>query len=200
MKKRAGEMAETKIRERVVGVERVAEKTLGAGIDDAKRRGEWAEIRFMGRASAHGLQVNKPWGDSSSYDFVVGYKGRFVRVQVKSTKYQEQKGGYRCGLRGSANLYSEDAFDFLAAYVIPEDVWYIMPMELVRGRRCVSLYPNYGKSKMGVYKEAWELLKARPGRVGRIEACAGIEDFRVGSEEVSTFLQFMPFDFAQDGL
>lgn len=183
MKKRASEMKKTKIRTWAAETEWVAEKTLGARIGDAKRRGEWAEIRFMARASAHELQVNRPWGDSSSYDFVVGHKGRFVRVQVKSTKYQEREGGYRCGLRGSGNLYSNDAFDFLAAYVIPEDVWYIMPMKLVRGRRCVSLYPNYGKSKMGVYKEAWGLLKAGPGRVERIEACGGIEDFRLQNEE-----------------
>jgi hypothetical protein len=139
----------------------------------------------MARAAEQGLQVNKPWGDSASYDFVIEHKRRFLRVQVKSTKYQEQRGGYRCGLMGNGRPYAKDAFDFLAAYVIPEDLWYIMPMEIVQGRRCVSLYPHYGKSKTGCYKEAWHLLRvsdtksgknstAGPtkGRIDRIEACA----------------------------
>jgi hypothetical protein len=29
--------------------------------------------------------AGEPWGDSNSFDFVVGKPGRFVSVQVKST-------------------------------------------------------------------------------------------------------------------
>src|SRR5438552_12970322 len=50
-----------------------------------KRRGEWVELQFMARAAAHGLTVSKPWGDSARYDFIVEQRGRFRRVQVKST-------------------------------------------------------------------------------------------------------------------
>jgi hypothetical protein len=41
-------------------------------------------MRFMARAAEKGLQVGKPWGESASYDFVVEYGTRCVRVQVKS--------------------------------------------------------------------------------------------------------------------
>src|SRR5205823_4773765 len=54
-------------------------------IRDKKLRGEWAESVFMVRAGERGLQVSKPWGDSRSYDFVVGRPGHFVAVQVKCT-------------------------------------------------------------------------------------------------------------------
>src|SRR5260370_35359774 len=54
-------------------------------IKDPKSRGEWGESVFMVRAGEQGLAVSKPWGDSRSYDFVVGRPGRFVSVQVKST-------------------------------------------------------------------------------------------------------------------
>ncbi|MBZ5688646.1 MAG: hypothetical protein LAP86_26845 [Acidobacteriia bacterium] len=36
-----------------------------------KARGEWAELRFMLRATELGLRVTKPWGDNSPYDLVI---------------------------------------------------------------------------------------------------------------------------------
>jgi hypothetical protein len=57
----------------------------GASIKQPKQRGEWAELRFMARASEHGLSISKPWGDSCRYDFIVEHAGKFLRVQVKST-------------------------------------------------------------------------------------------------------------------
>ncbi len=53
-----------------------------------KLRGEWAEIRFLARASELGLRVSKPYGDCLPYDFIVEHGGRMFRVQVKSTSYQ----------------------------------------------------------------------------------------------------------------
>jgi hypothetical protein len=40
----------------------------GMNIPHAKARGEWAELRFMTRATELGFRVTKPWGDSSPYD------------------------------------------------------------------------------------------------------------------------------------
>ena len=50
-------------------------------IRHAKERGEWAELRFMTRATELGFRVNKPWGDSSPYDVATDHRGRFRRVQ-----------------------------------------------------------------------------------------------------------------------
>src|SRR5271170_7489753 len=101
-------------------------KNRGTQIKNDKLRGEWAEMCFMTRAAEHSLQVNKPWGEMSHYDFVVGYRGRFVRVQVKSTLCKDT-GGYRCAVLGGHRPYVGNVFDFVAAYVIPEDAWYIIP-------------------------------------------------------------------------
>jgi len=69
-------------------------------ITDKKLRGEWAEMHFMVRATDHDLPVSKLWGDSRSYDFVVGWPGHFVAVQVKSTIFELEEGGYTCGVCG----------------------------------------------------------------------------------------------------
>jgi PD-(D/E)XK endonuclease len=147
----------------------------GMKIKHPKVRGEWAELQFMARAAEQGLQVIKPWGETARYDFVVDHEGRFVRVQVKSTMFKD-RGGYSCTVRGSRGPYTGDAFDFLAAYLIPEDVWYIIPAAKFWGQGSIALYPELKDSKYGPYKEAWHLLRGSGVEgaimVGRIEACA----------------------------
>ena len=71
--------------------------------------------------------VSKPWGDSAPYDFMIEHNGRVLRVQVKSTM-RIVRGCYRCHVpynRGQGS--PQRLMDFVAAYVIPEDLWYILP-------------------------------------------------------------------------
>ena len=145
-------------------------KNNGMKIKHPKLRGEWAELCFMARAAEHGLRVTKPWGETARYDFAVEHDGHFVRVQVKSTMFKD-RGGYSCTVRGCRGPYEGDLFDFIAAYLIPEDLWYIIPADRVRGQGSIALYPQLKRSKYGPYKEAWELLR-HPGRIDRIEGCA----------------------------
>jgi len=79
------------------------------------------------------------------------------------------RGGYVVTVRGWKGKYTGDPFDFVAAYLIPLDIWYILPGESFKMRGSVGLYPNLKKSKYGIYKEAWHLLR---GEAVDIEACA----------------------------
>jgi len=126
----------------------------------------------------------------SRYDFAVEYRGHFVRVQVKSTMFLD-RGGYVVTVRGWRGKYTGDPFDFVAAYLIPLDLWYILPVESFKMHGTVGLYPKLKKSKYGRYKEAWDLLRggAHLGSVDRIEACA--MDFGVA---LSTSLDEIPLE------
>jgi len=140
-------------------------------IKDRKLRGEWAESVFMARASEQGLPVSKPWGEMCSYDFVIGKTGRFVSVQVKST-ISELETGYACTVRGGHKAYSAGSFDFLAAYVVFEDAWYIIPAELIRGKESITLYPKSQTAKYEKYREAWHLLREAAELCRETETCA----------------------------
>ncbi|MGB6675380.1 MAG: group I intron-associated PD-(D/E)XK endonuclease [Terriglobales bacterium] len=128
-----------------------------------KRRGEWAGLQFMAKASKLGLRVSKPWGDLSRFDVVVGTTGRFVSVQIKSTIVRASRGCYVCGTKpgSTSRPYQLGEFDFLAAYIIAEDVWYIIPAKVVvHGKRGgIRLCPSDPNSKYAQYKEAWDLLR-----------------------------------------
>jgi len=130
-------------------------------IKDKKLRGEWAESVFMSRASERGLPVSKPWGEMCSYDFIIGKTGRFVSVQVKSTTSRLQT-GYVCTVRGGHKAYRPGSFDFLAAYAVLDDAWYIIPAPLIRGKRSITLFPQSPNAKYAQYeeyREAWHLLR-----------------------------------------
>lgn len=131
-------------------------------IKNPKRRGEWVELQFMARAAAHGLVVSKPWGDSARYDFIVEHRGRFSRVQVKSTT-NWFRGAYLCNTVSRAPYcrprpYTSAQIDFLAAFVIPEDLWYIVPASLL-ARFAIALNPRDPRNKYARYMEAWHLLQ-----------------------------------------
>jgi len=132
-------------------------KITGASIKEPKQRGEWAELRFMARASEHGLSISKPWGDSSRYDVIVGHAGKFLRVQVKSTVCRKRN-SYAYHVNGRA--YTSEQIDFLAIYIIPKNIWYIFPVEVIsKCTRNLILSPHMKVSKHGPYIEAWHLLR-----------------------------------------
>jgi len=147
-------------------------KNKGIDIKHSKQRGEWAELRFMARAAEHGLCVTKPWGDSARYDFAVEHNGHFLRVQVKSTK-SKQYNSYACNLRTTSHhAYTKDEVDFIAAYVIPKDVWYIIPIEVATNSSSnLILSPHLPNSKYDRYKEAWHLLRGEKAKPCGAGAC-----------------------------
>ena len=148
-------------------------KPRGMNIKNSKDRGAWAELCFALRAVEEGLRPARPWGEPSGYDFLVHHKStRIFRVQVKSTIYKQHR-CYHCTIRTRHRPYKKDSFDFVAAYVIPEDVWYILPEKVVRGMSTVGLYPAMAGSKYDAYKEAWHLLRGEtPGKIDCIQASA----------------------------
>jgi len=127
-------------------------------ISHAKQRGEWAEIRFLERAARHGLRVSKPWGESAPYDFAVEHNGRFHRVQVKCTSKKRLQ-SYVCWVSNSRGPYTSRQIDFVAAYIIPVEIWYILPIAALRRSFDVWLNPARKNSRYAEFKEAWHLLK-----------------------------------------
>jgi PD-(D/E)XK endonuclease len=132
-----------------------------------KQRGEWVELQFMAQAASHGFSVSRPWGDTAAYDVVVENGPNFLRVQVKSTSNRTGT-GYLCQFKPNYNKkqdYTIDQIDLFAAYVIPENVWYLIPSRLLLGakrRTAVMLHPilplKKNRYSFESYKEAWLLL------------------------------------------
>ena len=86
------------------------------------------------------------------------------RVQVKGSAHL-LNGLYQVStcrhVAGRIVLYTAAEIDFFAAYIIPEDTWYILPIGVVASRPGL-LFRRKGDRKPGLYdayREAWHLLR-----------------------------------------
>jgi hypothetical protein len=125
---------------------------------------------FVIKAASMGFAVLKPYGDSEPYDIVIELNGRLLRIQVKSA-FSTARWGYSVAVArhlygGAMVQYCAQEVDFIAAYVVPHDVWYIVPIAEIGGSTQIHLYPEGARRTGGAqfekYREAWDLL--RPGR------------------------------------
>jgi hypothetical protein len=136
-------------------------------LTQSKRKGELVELAFAYKATGLGFGVSKPYGDSERFDFIVSSGPRLWRVQIKATYKPGIHGyvvhAYGTTQRGSA-MYTRDQIDFVVAYLVPENIWYIIPIEAVGARSSLYFYPEgsqKGFCRYEKYREAWWLMKAK---------------------------------------
>jgi PD-(D/E)XK endonuclease len=132
----------------------------------AKKAGEMAEACFIAAAVRHGFTVSRPFGDSARYDFILECPdGTLLKIQVKSGSYSRY-GAYcinaATGIAGR-QPYSPGDFDFLAAYIIPADLWYIIPLAAFLPRQSLWFTPDdpARRPTWEPYREAWHVLTGR---------------------------------------
>ncbi len=132
---------------------------------DLKHQGELAELLFLYRVAALGLVVSKPYGESAKYDFLVDADGHLTRVQVKSVS-TAHRGAYRisCGSGQNSKIpYTAADIDLLAAYIVPEDVWYLIPVSAFAPVTGLRLRPG-SRRRFERFRDAWHLLYALDSR------------------------------------
>jgi hypothetical protein len=80
---------------------------------------------------------------------------------VKCTLQRREKNSYRCVIDHNGVPYTPDQIDFFAIYVIPANVFYIIPLAATNNQPDILLTPHRQNSKYAKYKEAWHLLMPR---------------------------------------
>ncbi len=121
----------------------------------------------MAAAALHGYHVLKPFGETLEYDVGIEERGSLIRVQVKSSSARNGD-GYLCQFRRNYLVeepYSVDKVDMFAMYVIPEQVWYLIPASVLLTptvKIAITLCPittlRHDRYKYERYREAWRLL------------------------------------------
>jgi len=135
-----------------VSIQACAERTR-------KSHGEASEAAFLARACALGFSVATPWGDSNRYDLLIDAGHGFWRVQVKSSQCYAE-GRYRVKNGGSQDIpYTPKEIDFIAAHIVPLDLWYIVPIQAAGLAKSLRFYPRgNSKGRFEKYREAWCLF------------------------------------------
>ena len=126
---------------------------------NTKVRGERAEIAFWLVTSLLGFRVSKPYGDSAPYDFLVDNGSAVLRVQVKSTANMHCRAYNLLAKHGRFVDYKPNEVDIIAAYIVPRNAWYLIPLEAIPAMpHAIRLYPDgvrSGGGKFEKYRDAW---------------------------------------------
>jgi long-subunit fatty acid transport protein len=107
--------------------------------------GERSEAAFLNRASGLGFGVAKPWGESLRYDFILDNGARLHRVQVKCTESipaQAYETRATSTVGKARAVYTKSDIDFIAAHVVPLDIWYIIPVEICAPAPILRFYAH----------------------------------------------------------
>ena len=132
---------------------------------NTKRTGELAEAAFVVKAAGLGFAVSKPWGDSERYDFILDAGHRTFRVQVKCTEslhanaYQVQSTYTDRNRKGH---YTATDIDVLVGYVLPLDLWYVVPVHALPESASLRFYPHgciAKRARFEQYREAWQFFR-----------------------------------------
>ncbi len=125
-----------------------------------KKRGEAAETAFLARATYLGFSVLHPWGESNHYDAAVHLGRKMLRVQVKSAAAFHD--GYTIKATGAnGHVYTAEEIDFLVGYIVPKDIWYIIPVDAVGSQGTIKFRPHSRRRVRPIYeryREVWCLL------------------------------------------
>ncbi len=162
-----------------------------------KALGELAELAFSFKAASLGFGVSKPLGDNQPFDFILNGGHRLWKVQVKSTYHAGKSGAYyltvvRAAVGGKPRVYSADEIDVLAAWVMPLNVWYIIPVRAFAPRKSLALYPHRepDTGQYEPFREAWCQLACSGERASDhrilIDRCPASESIQPGSRPNSS--------------
>ena len=142
-----------------------------SGPKNTKRDGTLYEQRFVVRALEHGLEPHPTTGEYLQHDFLLGNAaGTVYKVQIKGTSRPEYSRGakesrstprYRIIAGRGHNKESLDCskVDVLAAYVAPNDAWYLIPCLKLRSKG-VWVYPDVENSRAYYeqFREKWDMF------------------------------------------
>ena len=95
------------------------------------RRRTWARRAYT--LAFFARMLNRAFGalPKLPYDLVIEINGRFLRGR-----------SYKCHLDSNGHAYSPDQIDFIAAYIIPTDTWYILPIRPTKAQPDILLNPR----------------------------------------------------------
>jgi hypothetical protein len=128
--------------------------------------GEYGEVCFLKEALSRGYTIGRPYGDNASYDFFLDTGDRILRIQVKCSATPINKSGsYKLQLsKGSKSKqpYTKEDIDYIVAVLLPNEIYYFIPVERLRGRKTTILSPLTGLSENEVFRERWDFLEKDP--------------------------------------
>jgi len=139
---------------------------------DTKLKADIAELSVTKELLKRGFNVLQPVGDRLPYDLAVDKGGTMTRIQVKAAWFNENKNMYLVDNRRTRTnrrqmkrkFYENDDFDIAILYVLEENVFYIMPIEIFLSyASSIALVESCKRQRLprsAEYRERWDLVNS----------------------------------------
>ena len=121
------------------------------------RAGLIAENDVSSKLLSLGYEIYKPLLDNQIADMIISKKGKFFKIQIKSSFYVKQADSYFVSVfrsKGkSKEIYKRSEIDFVVVKCQGIDAFYIFPVSFFRKRFSLRLFPHRQKKmKVNVKK------------------------------------------------
>ena len=125
----------------------------------AQRIGAIAESKFITQCLERDFEPHVPT-TPMPWDFIVTCPAGILKVQIKSTSIKVSANSYSISTcTGRTHKEKMDnTLDVVGCYVIPEDMWWILPREAVTGVTMKLNVSSISKSKYKKYQENWSIF------------------------------------------
>jgi hypothetical protein len=130
-------------------------------------QGIFAEFAFATKCLKHNIEIAKPLIDVHGYDYLINVNDNWLKIQVKSTskpdtRYNKETSfKIQCRKGATSTAYNENDFHFCAAYIIPFDLFYIIPISELN-KTTIRINTESEKCKFNKYKDNFRLLMPNP--------------------------------------
>ena len=133
-------------------------------VKENKKKGSFYEYKFFAEAMKRGYEIFVPAGDHLPQDcHLVNSDNEVFRIQIKGTDTEYKKWktpryriAAKTGRSKKVQRISCEKVDYLAAYIEPHDLFYIVPCEKIKATN-LWVYPDMESSKgqFEKYKDYW---------------------------------------------
>ncbi|MEK7277840.1 MAG: group I intron-associated PD-(D/E)XK endonuclease [Chloroflexota bacterium] len=132
---------------------------------DTSSVGQIGEAAVMQRLITEGWQVLIPYGNSAPYDLAAEKDGRFVRIQVRTTRTEDSFISANCRTKNNRVHAQGGGFDFLVVYELNGDAAFVIHEDEIIGKSVfhIRLSPSLSGQVQGThpaedYRERWDKL------------------------------------------
>ena len=127
---------------------------------NSQRVGTIAEVEFVRECLERDFEPH-PTTTPMPWDFLVSCPKGILKIQVKCTTTPHKKSAYKVGMGSGCTNKAEMSrdIDLLACYVMPVDLWWIIPRIVVGPCRTINLFTSpISKSRFKQYQNNWSLF------------------------------------------
>ena len=107
--------------------------------------------------------MNIPFGEDTRYDVIVDTPQGLRRVQIKTCTKPNKRGRFKLTVnygRSPRKSYTAEDCDFVAAYVVPLESWWIIPIDKVK-TTTIDIGNQHQESRSAWHNICYEKPRAR---------------------------------------